>query len=603
MPPKKKTATKPVLSDIPIEDKETHSLTETLTSLTARQRIPKKPLFRTAKFHSLPTIDEVRIKFWKLKSWSLGAEKMDASFWESEGRAVQIRKGLWSPTLRKSLKGIKRFDVSENKHLKIPDLKRFFPELSKAENLALSANCQNALTKIFLKKCLNPQLKSLNLHSNLYVFTKEGDEFFKKACKYLNKLKKCTSQVKFNPDPVSVGIKLPISFSPVLPNVYQSTMLTERGILTVQDHQNGCMTQFILSLRNSIQELSIACNLYANQESKIEMLQDMEFPHLKKFKLQVQSRFEDQKVGYLSFIKNSPNLEILRLDQREYGSIGSLDFLTFLPNLCEFSMTAESWRGKPLSLELPDFSTLTVLERLKIPLGMRNLQNIVQLMQKNANLKTLEIILDVKRLIQTFTEEVDLGSLQTLTLTIPGINPADLKQIKALQISLLCFKHVQKLDLRLHAFYVSCLHPTLKTLEQFSNLKHFRLGALYSGELEDKKFAKFKDLFKKMPDLRSLELDFRSEIMNSRELASLIDGLGALENLKALIFKASLVKITPTSFSKFAGFLESRKNIREVKIQVKGLSEEEEEQLQKISSRGHQLYEEIIEEKTLLQSL
>ena len=215
-------------------------------------------------------------------------------------------------------------------------------------------------------------------------------------------------------------------------------------------------------------------------------------------------------------------------------------------------------------------------------------------------LKTLELFLSIDRIIEDFTEDAGLPSIQNLTLAILKIDPTNIKKIKAFQASLLNFKQVQKLDLQLDALFVNFLHPTLKTLEQFVNLKKFNVTALYSGELEDKKFAKFKDLFKKIPSLKSLGLDFEAELMNSRELTSLVDGLTFLEDLRAFNFKASLVKITPAAFTKFTSLLESRRKISEMKIQVKGLNEEEEEELQKISDRGHQLWEEIIEEKNPL---
>ena len=187
--------------------------------------------------------------------------------------------------------------------------------------------------------------------------------------------------------------------------------------------------------------------------------------------------------------------------------------------------------------------------------------------------------------------------MQAVSLEILGITQTNSKQIKALQVSLLCFKHVQKFDLHLGAFYVSYLHPTLKTLEQFGNLKELSLTALNSGEMEDKKFAKFKDLFKKISGLASLELDLKPDLMNSRELSSVVDALTLLENLKSFTFRSSLVKITPNGFIKFANFLSSHRTLREIYLQVKGFNEEETEILQKISSQKQQLFEEMIPEK------
>ena len=171
----------------------------------------KKPFFRTARFHSVNTIQKVRIKLWKLKSWHFGREKTFMPVLESNNRAKQIIKSLSSPTLRKSLKVIKNLDLKENFDIKIPDLKRLFPYLSKADSLALNANHKNTLTKTFLRKCLNPQLKHLNLSSIYFSIFEEADKFWRKICKYLNKLKKCLG--KFQICNANVGVRCPISFS------------------------------------------------------------------------------------------------------------------------------------------------------------------------------------------------------------------------------------------------------------------------------------------------------------------------------------------------------------------------------------------------------
>ncbi len=83
--------------------------------------------------------------------------------------------------------------------------------------------------------------------------------------------------------------------------------------------------------------------------------------------------------------------------------------------------------------------------------------------------------------------------------------------------------------------------------------------------------------------------------MNSRELSSFVDGLLLLENLRKFIFKACFVKITSTSFTKFASLLESLRKINDMRIQVKGLNEEEEKELQEILNRRNKFWEEILE--------
>ena len=247
-------------------------------------------------------------------------------------------------------------------------------------------------------------------------------------------------------------------------------------------------------------------------------------------------------------------------------------------------------------LKVPEIpAALTTLERLKIDSewGIVNSPNLLQLIQMNKNLKTLELFLPTDQITIALSERINLQFLQNLTLALFKMNPKNQKQIKDLQMSLLNFKHVEKLDLRLDAFFVDCLRSVLKTLQQFSNLKKLCFIAINSGEIEDQKFSKFKDLFKKLPDLQSLELDFEAELVNSRELTSLVDGLAFLQNLEAFNFKASLVKISPTALTKFVSLLESSRKIREIKVQVKGLNSDEKEKLQKISERGYEFWEDI----------
>jgi len=577
MPPKKKPITKPAITAA--EKKEVPQPLETET-LTNRPEILKKPFFRTARFYSLDTIQRMQIKLWKLKSWHLGREKDFMPVLESKNRAKQIIKSLSSPTLRKSLKGIKNFDFRENFGIKIRDLKGVFPYLSKADSLALSANHKNTLARVFLKRYLNPHLKHLNLSSIYFSVFEEADKFFRKICKDVNKLKKCMS--KFQICNANVGVKWPISFSKV----------------PSEKDQNRLLTPLTLSLRDSIQELSLSCNVYGQKDKKIEILQDIQFPNLKKFTFCVRTSWGGEGDVYLSFLKNSPNLEILHLDQEgQCAQIGSLDFLMSLTKLRDLSLGTTTRRDNLIHLEFPNLPCLTTLERLKTPFGITNMQSVIQLMQKNINLKTLEMTLNIEKMIEIFTEDVEVGHVQNISLEILGISQTDSKQIKAFQTSLLCFKHVQKLVLEFSAFYVSCLHPTLKTLEQFSNLEELSLSALNSGEMEDKKFAKFKDLFKKIPHLKSLELDLKPDLMNSRELSSLVDALAFLANLKAFTFRASLVKITSSTLSKFANFLSSHQTLREIYLQIKGLDEEETELLWEISSRGRQLFELMIPEK------
>jgi len=587
MPPKKKVSTRQVVTENPIENKETQPLIETPTIPTATPKIPNKPFLRTVKLCSLTKIQEIRVKFWKLKSFHLGKGK---PFDYDSLIPKQIFANLSSQTLRKSLRTIKNFNITRNGDIRIPDLKKLFPYLSKAESLAVRTKRRNALTKIFVKKFLNPQIKHFDLSLDFLAIGEEGKRFLRKTFKYYNRLKKgelrLPLQHPFPPwVPTIIGVKGPVKISQIS-----------------QSQECHFLDSATLSLNDKLQELSISYDPSIYEHIKIEIPPEIKFPNLTKLDLKFQSKPENPRLLYLSFIGNSPNLEVLNLDLA-FVQIQSLDFLSHLSKLRDFSLAIKAFKDTTVLHEVPNIpTTLTTLERLKIYFewGVVNMPNILQLIQMNKNLKTLELFLSIDRIIEDFTEDIGLPSVQNLTLAILKIDPTNLKKIKAFQASLLNFKQIQKLDLQLDALFVNFLHPTLKTLEQFSNLKKLNVTALYSGELEDKKFAKFKDLFKKLPKLKSLGLDFEAELMNSRELTSLVDGLAFLEDLQAFNFKASLVKITPVAFTKFTSLLESRRQIREMKIKAKGLNEEEEEELQKISDRGHQLWEEIIEEKNPL---
>jgi len=582
MPPKTKPVPKPSSLH---ENNETPAPSSEILTMIEGRKIPNKPFFRTIKIHSLNKISEVRIKLWKLKSWTLET----GSRFEPNpyNQTVQTIKNLSSSTFRKSLKFIKNFDFSKNRLIRIPDLKKVFPYLSKADSLALVTNQANPSTKTFLKKFLNPQLRHIYLDTDfLALQNEEGNRFLKKVLMYLNKVQRCMHRVKIHPPSCSmlVTTQQPIKFSKVPP----------------QNQENAVLKPLILSLGNSIQELSIDLS-YTPYLGNVENLQDIQFPHLKKFKYKFSRMFQVRPENhlspvYLSFLGNCPSLEAVNLDLN-WVQIESLDFLAFLPKLRDFSLKSEKLQIVCFRAQVPDIPAIATLERLKIHIdfGTVNIQNVSQIIQMNPGLKTLEIILSMDRIIEAFTENIELPLLENLTFGVLQIDLKNQKQLKALQTLLLRFKHVAKLDLQLDAFFVDCLHPSLKTLEQFSNLKELRITALHAGQLEDKKFSKFKDLFKKMPNLRSLELGFGYDLMNSRELSSLVDGLVSLENLEEFYFKAFLAKITSASFIKFASFLESRRKIKEMRVQVKGLSVEEEKELQGILSQRYKLWEEMIE--------
>ena len=371
MPPKKKVSARQVITENPIDSIETHPLTETFTATP--QRIPNKTLLRTVKICSLEKIQEVRIKFWKFKSFHLGKGK---EFDYQSQIPKLILENISSQTLRKSLKPIKNFNISRNGDIRIPDLKKMFPYLSRAENLAVRTKRKNALTKIFVKKFLNPQIKHFDLSLDFLAIGEEGKRFLRKTFKYYNRLKKGE-------------LRLPLQhpFPPWIP-----TFITVQGPIKISQISQSQECHFLdsatLSLSDRLQELSITYDPSIYEHIKIEIPPDIKFPQLKQLSLKFQSKPENPRLLYLSFIGNSPNLEVLHLDLA-FVQIQSLDFLSQLSKLRDFSLTIKAFKDTTVLHEVPNIpTTLTSLERLKIYFewGVVNMPNILQLIQINKNL-------------------------------------------------------------------------------------------------------------------------------------------------------------------------------------------------------------------------
>ena len=515
-------------------------------------KIRSKAMFRTVKLTSLDQAKQIRVKFWKLKSYHLGKNpftstrvifKMHPGYDEDDDKYKPILQYFFGATLKKSLKFTKRLEFINQKDVSLSNFKKLFILMSKVEKLALPIDkfCQSSRT--FLKNYLSPQTTQLTLH---LTFPLSPQNSLVQDITFLKRLRRCESIIKMPESPEMEMMKLK---SPIKSRKSNEKTLFDRMIKTVS---------------KSLEEISIEdCHL-SLQSKKALVSQKNGLQNLKKLRLIVGTG----KPTDISFIENSPNLHALAVKIWN-TKIASFDFLTRLSQLQELSIISREY---PSTFQLPDLPPITTLKKLTIVLQKStfNLQNIQKTIAGSKNLEALHLILGFKEILLLLQHEIKLPFLQELTLRDLDTPSDEAYPSLAFQKILTRYKHVARLTMDLgFSFSIA------KSLEQLTNLTHLSISNSHLFKEKPKQLVPLKGLFTTLKALQSLQINLLDSWLGSQDLITLAGDLSFLKNLQCLEFRVYFKKNwSEGALNKLANFLKSFQNLKRVNIKVSGFEGE-----------------------------
>jgi len=565
MPPKKKSITQP---------RNQSTLNFSLSSNRTNQiLIPKKPLFLTVKFTSSNQAFQVRTKLWKIRSCKVDLATIRYENHKAPTNSIgesAFSKFLTSPTLGKIFKTMNKLDFSTFKENEYESRRLFkhFRNLKKLNFVFLTLNA--ALLKTMLTKSLSPHIQNLSLKNRNYLSQKDaGQCYFGRLCKYLERFRKNESEIELSAFSNVMKVKL----GKITHMRNASSLKAVHFIHPIMSHFDQVLREMYICILN-------------NSHLDIIFAAFPSFPNLKKLKLHLSVPPEQIKAYDFSFLAKSPKVESLSLIL-SHISVDSLEFLTQLSHLNELSIQATgSSKGKPSFQGLP--ISLKGLQRVTLyfELIKPNLENLREFLKSSLDLKSLSLTAHAEHILEIFSEEDLVFPVRELTLcmSVPGRN--NLQAYDSFANIFSRHPFVKKLTLNPYICSAASFNPIIKSLKEFRSLESLRINFQTAGKREDGKFERLKDLFAKLPTLKSVDLNLQCDLINSKELGNLVDGFLMLKNLESFCFKAKFAKITPSTYKKFISFLQCIKHINFLDIDIQGLSGDQTNEISFVTYRN-----------------
>ena len=308
-------------------------------------------------------------------------------------------------------------------------------------------------------------------------------------------------------------------------------------------------------------------------------------PNLRELRLALKSEKFGERIEDFSFVKQYSKLQSLKMTFIKCEP-KNLDFLADLPALKSFSFLSRLYNNI-ISEQRPtkNLPNLTQLEKLKLHLFMSNmlsLENIKSFISQNKGLKELDLGLTIQEIGVIFEENEDftLPNIEKLRLNFLFLERPYAGAAKRIAEVLKSHDSIKDLILEISHSFADLNAILLKDgIAKMKSLEKLTLQFRSSGGLEENKFKHLKDIFTSQTGLIELDLDLGSDVLGTRESGAILDGLMKLKNLKKLRFKARFAKMTPAAFSKLSGFIVSLRHLKVLELDLKGISEEDVEEL------------------------
>ena len=569
MPPKKKGAT---TAKIPKQESLKETLIESEISSSEPTKIPKRPFLLYVNYDSLTKVHHIRIKLWKIHSCSRShpvgdAGNVDPFGWkQSREHFTNMFK---SSTIKKSLKHVKKFGYDPSSFSKQRFMKRLCSTW-RLKSFFLSVQ-QKFKNYDVLNRFLNSSLKNCYLLLNT-----RGERIDPKLVAAFMIVKK--SKLIIDSDLKEISM-----------HIHPSQLWSYRRLkkfLPVRDIDDSgyelARDQIIVNAPEAFEAIWYRYPNVPTRGSKINP--DLSsLPNLQKLRLSCMSeRSLGEKIDDLSFVKQYPKLETLRVHLYNC-EIETLDYVTNLQELKEFKFASvQKYIRKIPMISLPK---LTQLETIALHLHdspIFSLEHIKDFLSKNKGLKDLSLGLKIQDIGTLFEENEDstLPKIEKLRLNFVKLERPYAGGVKRITQVLKTHDSIKELIIIVSQNYADFNTILLKDgVAKMKSLEKLTLEFGMSGGLEENKYKHLKDVFTNQTGLVALELDISCDAIATRELGTILDGLMKLKNLKKFRLKAMLTKMTPAAFNKLSGFIASLRNVKSLELDLKGLSQEDEEQL------------------------
>ena len=567
MPPKKKSA---AAAKAPKQEPLKEIGPEPEISPPEPKKIPKKPFFRHVIYNCSTKVQHIRAKLWKIRSCTF------AEYEESEHTDLDVpfdaiksilqkkfQNTLKSSIIKKSFKHVKRIDSNPSFLAKFRFTKRLCSILLSVEEKFKDYR--------ILRPFLSPSLKNCYLRLN-----NEEKRIDPKLVAAFRIVRKCKLVIDSDANEIYMRIN-------------PAKLISHRSLnelFPVQDIDDSgydlVRNQIIINATECFEEIWYHYPSVPTRGTKINP--DLSFlPNLQELHLGCWSKRPlGEKMDDLSFVKQYSRLKTLGilLQNRE---IQTLDYVADLPELKEFKFGS----GEPSILKGPMASlpNLTQLEKFELYLNdppIFSMEHVKDFIFQNKGLKELDLSLTIQNIGILFAEDEDftLPEIEKLRLNLINFERPYAGAAKRITEVLKTHDSIKEV-----ALIVDQSHADLNTillkdgLAKMKSLEKLTLEFRMSGGLEENKYKHLKDVFTNQTGLVALDLDISCDAIASRELGTILDGLMKLKNLKKFRLKAMLTKMTPAAFNKLSSFIVSLRYIKALEFDLRGLSEEDGEQL------------------------
>jgi len=541
-------------------------------------RIPtRRPHFRSADISRIDRAKILRVKLWRLHSCNftndyqkrLRKMKGGSSSLRFRRLLVEFQHTIKHPTLRKCLKHVRRITFPSN----LLSRHRCFLRICRTMRLYSLSTLITPITKpkTLVKAFMNSKLRYCFLYDSSKASNKD---FILKLIPIFRRLNKCKLIVEREENDIKMLLntdKLRLSSKP-----FTEPKSTPES-LYISD-------QATISPLNSFERMSFKC--YNPKPRGREFIPNLPpLPNLKTLDFVWQGLVgpgNDQKKPLdLSFVQQYPKLESFKI-QIMNGEIETLDFLASLPDLKEFyfSMSNSELRsGLPNLTKLEKFGFTKSDEQT--PDNIDDLRNFIQ---KNINLKALDLSLPMQNVATIFKDVQDstLHHLEKLQLNfLQSLQPPEIQSANQIAQMLKTQSSLCELCLEFQKNTSDWSSILLKEgLAEMKSLKSLALKFHHSsveGTIpQTVHFAQFPDIFQNLENLTAIDLYLGARPLDSAEVCFILDGLGKLKNLKKFKLTAVLAKLKPVAFDRLLSFFISiRHDVKSFNLYLRGVHQQE----------------------------
>ena len=537
------------------------------------KKIPKRPFFRSVVYDNVDRVQHIRVKLWKIHSFTPlefdqdpQENDSDDDFVDEETKLTPkeiFQNTLKSSTIKKGLRHVKRIEYDPSSFSK----HRFMKQTCSTWRL-------HSLLLTFEEKfkdysILRPFLSS-SLKNCYLRFNTEEERIDPKLVAAFRIVRKCKLIIDSDANEIYMRINTAQLFSHRSLNKFFPVKETDdSGWELVRN-------QIIINSPECFEEIWFRCPDAPTRGTKVNP--DLSFlPNLQDLQFGWSKPRWDGQVDDLSFVKQYRKLQNLaiRLRNREAET---LDFIADLSELKEFKFTSIQPNARGPIRSLPNLSKL---ERFGLNLTESSrftTQHVRDFISKNKGLKELDLSLKIEdmRAVLEENENFTLPEIEKLKIDLDLVFKRYAEEAKKIAETLKRHDSIKELTLTVSKSYGDLNAILLKDgLAQMKSLEKLTLEFGTSGEPEESKYLSLKDVFTKLTGLVELDLDLSCDAIESKEFGTILDGLMELKNLKRFVFRAKLAELTPAAFDKLSRFLVSLRHMKGLEIDLTGISEED----------------------------